>query len=519
MSEHAQAQNGRVGTPTRSGAPLADGCAAGDGSPRPERSDTVHRLVAELGPPALVVAARRAAGARRVARTVEWANASASDLLTLPAVDVNGQPLGAVGAHAPADVDGDWRQVVADLVRRDGGQAAGVVQRTDSRQQPVWLRVTRIGDVTGTCAFAGADARAEPDGEAHSEPHDAPQEEQGTGAWLVQLSETSNELAVAREAALEAEHRFEALARRAPIGIFVSEVGLRLGYVNEAFTAMTGRPAELLLGTGWLDLVHATDRGQLYEAVESVLAGTHSEMSVRILTVANGQRWVQARLAPVTTPRRSAGFIGTMEDITARRAWEEQLAYQAMHDPLTGLANRRCLIQALDGLLEGQRAGDRQFAVLFCDLDGFKSVNDTLGHDAGDRVLIEVARRLASTARDRDVVARVAGDEFVVVLRSVHNQPDAQASARRHLAALAGPVYVSGRDIDISASVGVAFPVPGDTPETVLRAADRVMYEAKSTGPGQVRLAKPSSPGSARGADTPWTPPAPRRRLDEGGSR
>jgi diguanylate cyclase (GGDEF)-like protein len=282
---------------------------------------------------------------------------------------------------------------------------------------------------------------------------------------------------------------------------------------------MTGRPAEFLLGTGWLDLVHVTDRAQVYEAVETVLAGTLAEMSVRILTVANGQRWVQARLAPVTTPRRSAGFIGTIEDITARRAWEEQLAYQAMHDPLTGLANRRRLVQALEELLEGQRAHDRQFAVLFCDLDGFKAINDSLGHDAGDRVLIEVARRLASTARDRDVVARVAGDEFVVVLRSVQTHAEAQASAKRHLAALGGPVYVSGRDIDISASVGVAFPMTDDTPETVLRAADRVMYEAKSTGRGQMRLARQSLPDSSRLADSPWTPPEPRRRSGDGRSQ
>lgn len=446
-------------------------------------ASAVHRAVAELGPPALVLTHGEG---REVC--VGWANAAACDLLRVHHGDsLVGRSLETIGEPARPDEHDDWRRVLCTLLgHRDVAQASARLQREDHSRTGVWLRVVRL------------------DATAH-----------GSAAWLVQINDSSDELAVAREAVIEAEHRFEALAGRAPVGIFVSEVGLRLGYVNAAFAGMTGRPAEYLLGTGWLDLVHASDRTELYQKAEQVLSGATAEMSIRIMTVANGQRWVHVRFAPVTTPRRSAGFIGTIEDITARRAWEEQLAYQAMHDPLTGLANRRRLIETLTVLLEGNRLHDRRFAVLFCDLDGFKAVNDTLGHDAGDRVLIEVARRLAGSARDRDLVARVAGDEFVVVLQAVETLAQAQASAQRHLAALLHPVYVGGRDVDISASVGVAFPTVTDTPESILRAADRVMYEAKSSGPGHFRLAEPPAPKPAPPPplpfEMPWAPPAPRR--------
>jgi diguanylate cyclase (GGDEF)-like protein len=190
----------------------------------------------------------------------------------------------------------------------------------------------------------------------------------------------------------------------------------------------------------------------------------------------------------VTTPRRAAGFIATVEDITARRAWEAQLAYQASHDPLTGLANRRVLLDRLADLLGGYRGQDRQFAVLFADLDGFKQVNDTLGHHAGDLVLIEVGRRLGAMAREHDLVARIAGDEFVIVLQQVRDGDEAEAAAGRYLTGLCAPVRIGAQDLPISASIGVALPGDGDTPESLLRAADRSMYHAKHTGPGRHHL-------------------------------
>jgi diguanylate cyclase (GGDEF)-like protein len=245
------------------------------------------------------------------------------------------------------------------------------------------------------------------------------------------------------------------------------------------------------MGTRWLETIHAEDLPALLETMDEVLGGTPVEATVRMHSVANSQRWVQIRLSPVTTPRRSAGFIGTVEDITARRAWETQLAYQAGHDALTGLANRRSLVESLTQVLSSRRTRDKDAAVLFCDLDGFKRINDTLGHDAGDRVLIEVAQRLCATARDHDLIARIAGDEFVAMIREVGSYTDAESAAIRQLQAMAPPIRVAGQIVHVTASVGIAMAHDYESATALLQAADRGMYEAKRAGRGLYRRGFP----------------------------
>jgi len=298
-----------------------------------------------------------------------------------------------------------------------------------------------------------------------------------------------DEVTAAAEAQAEAEHRFRALAECAPVGIVLSEAGLRLGFVNDTFVELTGFDRDRLDGTAWLDVVHHDDLPDLQQALSQVLAGASSELTVRLMVTDGSPRLMQFKFAPVITARRAAGFIGIVEDITARRAWENQLTYQATHDALTGLANRRKLIETLTDLLEGGgRNADRDFAVLFCDLDGFKQVNDTLGHDIGDAVLIEVGRRLTAASREHDLVCRVAGDEFVVILQRIRGQAQGQAAAARYLESLNVTVDIAGRVIPVSASVGLALPKAGDTAASLLRAADEGMYLAKTTHKGTLRV-------------------------------
>ncbi len=306
--------------------------------------------------------------------------------------------------------------------------------------------------------------------------------------WLVLLRRHPEADKHTAEAEREWEHRFRSLAEHAPVGIVLSDAGVRLGYVNDRFAEIAGLPRASLLGTRWLDTIHPEDLPALLETIDEVLSGAPSDITVRLLSVTDSQRWVQLRLSPVTTPRRAAGFIGTIEDITARRAWESQLAYQAGHDSLTGLANRRRFVEALTQLLISRRVRDRDVAVLFCDLDGFKQVNDTLGHDAGDRVLIEVGQRLSTTARDHDLVARIAGDEFVVLIREIGGVEDAEAAAGRQIEALTAPIRVAGTSVTVSASIGVALARDYDDATSLLKAADRGMYEAKRTGCGMYRV-------------------------------
>ncbi len=416
---------------------------------------------------------------------IAWANPAALELLGLGHGELDGV---ALLDAAPRSRRGQaWPLVTSSLLRGAGGHGVGVVRRPDESTQRVQVQVVPL-----------------------------------EGGWLVTLTPHVDEARAARTAAAEADHRFRALAEHAPVGIFLSEAGLRLGYVNRPFADLLGTDPGVLTGTSWVDAIHPDDRPELLEALQAVLAGQTRDVRVRLaapltsrVPVPSGeggpaatrpsQRWLHLRLAPTTTPSRAAGFVGTAEDVTSRRAWEEQMSYQAQHDPLTGLVNRRRLVADLTDLLASRRGPDHAFAVLFFDLDGFKEINDSYGHAAGDRVLVEVARRMQRTAREYDVIARIAGDEFVVVLRNVRGPDEAEAAGRRHLAALCAPLTVAGREVVLSSSLGIAMPSPNDTPETLLRAADHVMYDAKAAGPGTYRVAPPAlgHPTEATGDEAP----------------
>jgi diguanylate cyclase (GGDEF)-like protein/PAS domain S-box-containing protein len=180
-------------------------------------------------------------------------------------------------------------------------------------------------------------------------------------------------------------------------------------------------------------------------------------------------------------------------DVTERRAFERQLSHQAFHDPLTGLPNRALFLNRLEHAL---RRRDRRgpVAVLFLDLDDFKTVNDALGHAAGDRLLVTVAERLDGALRGGDTAARLGGDEFAVLLEDIDGQEQTAAAAARILAALRAPVALPGLDLSISASIGVAVaPATGTvTADMLLRDADVAMYSAKARGKGRTELFVPT---------------------------
>ena len=443
--------------------PVASGARP---KPRPETAPSTVTTAATGRPSVLSVAAEGGIATLAVrsdhgALRVSWANPAAHGLLELGPDELLGLDLADAAAvhsvvHGEPDAP-DWAAAVT--------QAA----RGDNRGLGLWQ--SAVLD-SGAGTPVGVQVRAERVDDAE------------LVVWLRPVTSAEQR---AEEGQRASEHRFRALAEHAPVGIVLSEAGIRLGYVNDRFVEITGGAAPTLLGTGWLKSIYPEDLPGLLEALDEVMAGLPVEVTVRLLSLTDSQRWVQFRLSPVTTPQRSAGFIGTVEDITARRAWETQLAYQAGHDALTGLANRRSLVEALSTLLTSRRSRDRDAAVLFCDLDGFKAINDTLGHDAGDRVLIEVGQRLTSTARDHDLVARIAGDEFVVVMRQIGNYAAAEAAAGRQLAAMAPPMRIAGRSVSVTASIGIAMAGDYDTATDLLRAADRRMYEAKRAGRGLYR--------------------------------
>ena len=311
-----------------------------------------------------------------------------------------------------------------------------------------------------------------------SVPVDSP----GEPSWVLRLSREPDVGRVADD--LRDSHaRFRALSDRAPIGIFSSDSGLRLGYVNDRFCALHGVSAERLLGTEWLSFLHPEDLEPVLEALGRVLEGTPAELPLRLVRRDGEQRYVYARVVPVTTSGRDTGFIGTLEDVTQRRAWERTMAYQALHDPLTGLPNRRQLIEQLSCRLSTGDAADRTMALLFLDLDEFKTVNDSLGHAAGDLLLVEVGRRLSAAVREGDLVARFGGDEFAVLCPGVQDEPGAQVLAHRLLEAVTGCTEIEAHEVPIAASLGVVVAGPRHAAaEQMLRDADVAMYQAKAAG-------------------------------------
>jgi diguanylate cyclase (GGDEF)-like protein/PAS domain S-box-containing protein len=443
-------------------------------------------VAAERGLPALALVPAASGDEDAAGYLVRWANHALLELVGLDHSEVVGRAL----ADLPADNPASWPTVVRRVLRGTSTDTSAVVRRPDESRQPVTVDLSRLG--------------------------------QGVDGWLVTLHPSTDEEQAARTALREAEHRFRALAEHAPTGIFLSEAGVRLGYLNARFAELVGADPHHLLGTRWLESIHPDDLPKLYDTLQWVLGGQAGEVTLRLRPSAGVQRWVYFRLAPTTTPSRAAGFVGTAEDVTSRRAWEERISYQAQHDALTGLLNRGRMGELLQELLGSKRGHDREFAAVLLDLDAFRDVNDSFGQDAGDRVLVEVATRLRRTAREYDRVARLSGDQFLLLLQGIRTGDQAEIAVRRQLEQLAGSFRLGSDEVRLSATAGVVLPGPDDTPESLLRVAQTMLGLAKADGAGRFRIgtaadAARSAEGVGPGAPVEPGPPVEPAQDGTGG--
>lgn len=186
---------------------------------------------------------------------------------------------------------------------------------------------------------------------------------------------------------------------------------------------------------------------------------------------------------------RVTHYVSIFSDITERKALEQQLSHMAFHDVLTELPNRAYFLDRLNLAIEGGQRKEDRFAVFLIDLDGFKAVNDTLGHDVGDEVLNGVGLRLNDTVRANDVAARLGGDEFGMLLFGNCGEEEATALAGRVVETVSRPFSINGRTTTVGASVGIAlYPGHGSTAEVLMKCADTAMYEAKRGGKGRYTL-------------------------------
>ena len=298
--------------------------------------------------------------------------------------------------------------------------------------------------------------------------------------WMVR------DLTRAREAEFDAQIS-SMVFRSATEGIMITDLEGDILAVNPAFSKITGYAAEEVIGRNPRILksgVHDADFYQRYWADLKEKGHWQGELFNR---KKNGEIYPQ--WLTITAARDSEGrilsYIAVFSDMSRLQEAEKRLSYIAYHDTLTGLPNRLLLLDRMRQSIAQARRGAFPLSVLFIDLDGFKQVNDTFGHEAGDHVLQETARRLQQIVRESDTVGRLGGDEFVIVANGLGNGEDTESLATKLVAALTRPIQVAGHELSVGCSIGISQYEDGMDPEALLREADSAMYRAKQAGGGR----------------------------------
>ncbi|MGW3911172.1 EAL domain-containing protein [Streptomyces sp. NPDC005070] len=293
------------------------------------------------------------------------------------------------------------------------------------------------------------------------------------------------------------ENHFRSLVQGSSDVIMIAAPNGILRYVSPAAAGVYGRDAEDLVGSELASLIHPEDLGCVVHEVRRFLAASHAEepttrIECRFRSGDGG--WLNVES---TVNRHHGGLIFNSRDVTERVRLQAQLQHNAEHDPLTDLPNRALFTRRVQQALSGRRSTDRGTAVLFIDLDGFKAVNDTIGHQAGDELLVQAARRLQDSVRHGDTAARLGGDEFAALIvgdggrdRTAREQQVRELADRLRIR-LSQPYCIDGNDVRVAASIGVGFAEPGLGAGELLRNADLAMYRAKAAGKGRVELYAP----------------------------
>lgn len=286
----------------------------------------------------------------------------------------------------------------------------------------------------------------------------------------------------AATAAQEAHARMQALVQNSSDITMIMDAAAQMTYISPSIRNVTGWTAEDMLGYGHLRLLHPDDREHAGAALQEMMAagaGSSRRVDVRSMDRESRYRWIEMSMHNHLDDPAIKGFVVNARDITERRSYQDELAHAATHDGLTGLLNRGALLDGLADALSRATTGSR-VAVLFIDLDRFKRVNDTLGHQAGDSLLRTVAARFRDVLRPDDLIARLGGDEFAVVLGGLDDVATAHAIAERLRATACEPFSIAGSLVSVDASIGMAVAAgAGVDAAQLLEEADGAMYEIK----------------------------------------
>ncbi|WP_241264486.1 EAL domain-containing protein [Marinobacter daepoensis] len=304
-----------------------------------------------------------------------------------------------------------------------------------------------------------------------------------------QMRERLNDDVVRRERDEAEIRKFSKAIDQSPSSVLICDRQWRIEYANRKFSQLTGHAASEITGKHPSALIDpgtgSMEARQLWNSIRLQVQRVGVWQGEVNSSRRNGERyWEQLVVTPIKDHNgESTGYLILGEDISIRKRYEQQLLRQANYDILTGLPNRMLALDRLKLALAQARRDETQVGVMFLDLDNFKHINDTLGHDAGDTLLIEAARRVSSCLRGTSTVARLGGDEFLVVLPGLNGAEDSCQVAERILKTFSPPFMLNGQEVFVTTSIGIAtFPTDSDNSGTLLQHADAAMYQAKHKG-------------------------------------
>ena len=304
------------------------------------------------------------------------------------------------------------------------------------------------------------------------------------GPYLLIVGRNITEIRHSEAVLRESEARYRGFIESLPLGVMIAQDGI-IRYANPTCQALIGYSAEELIGRPFLPLVDETDREMLAKFHRRRMQGDDAPScyDLRMLRKGGVLTYWRVHASSILWEGRIAGLIA-FTDITAQKKAQERMADLALHDQVTGLPNRLLLEDHAKSAIATAAKG---FAIIYLDLDGFKTINDRFGHDAGDLVLKEVANRLLGGTRESDTAARVGGDEFVVLIRDVDNGEKAMKIAEKLLLAVNRPIRSPSAELRVGASLGISlYPADGGTLDALIRRADEAMYQAKRSGRNRV---------------------------------
>ncbi|MGD1711936.1 EAL domain-containing protein [Dapis sp. BLCC M172] len=301
------------------------------------------------------------------------------------------------------------------------------------------------------------------------------------------LAEQAHAELLKQQTLRESEKRFRALIENSTDIIMILNPDGKVIYSSPLAQKFLDNFDENNLNISIFNIIHANDRQLVRHTLQKVVENSSEKQYIKEFKIQNEQdKWqiFEAVFTNLTSDSYIEGIIVNCHNITDRKIAEEKLLHDAFHDSLTQLPNRALFMDRIsNALARYQRHSQQQFAVIFIDLDRFKIVNDSLGHNAGDRLIIEVANRLKQDMRDDDSVARMGGDEFAILLEYVKSEENAEYIAQRIQQLLQLPFYINDQEVYTSASIGIVLPNKDyKSPTDILRDADTAMYRAKTLG-------------------------------------